>query len=84
MKDFLVRIFVFFAFYLGIGTPLGMILIGPAPTEINELIEYSPERRPTEEEKRISKLWGEYRERYRLLSGGTLPMTVGPTAVLLT
>ena len=68
MKDFLVRIFVFFAFYLGIGTPLGMILIGPAPTEINELIEYSPERRPTEEEKRISKLWGEWAERYRTVS----------------
>ena len=84
MKDFLVRIFVFLAFYLGIATPLGMLLIGPAPTEINELIEYSPERRPTEEEKRISKLWGEYSERYRLVTGGTLPMTVGPTAVLLT
>ena len=61
-----------------------MLLIGPVPTEVNELIEYSPERYPTEEEKRISKLWWEYSERYRLVTGGTLPMTVGPTAVLLT
>ena len=84
MKDFLVRIFVFFAFYLGIGAPLGMLLVGPAPTESNELIEYSPERYPTEEEKRISKLWWDYQEKYRTVTGGTIPLTIGPTAVLLT
>ncbi len=84
MKDFLLRGFVFSTFFLGIGAPLGMLLIGPAPTEVNELIKYSPERSPTEEEKRISKLWWEYNEKFRTVSGGTIPMTVGPTAVLLT
>ena len=84
MKDLLVRVFVFFTFYLCIGIPIGMLLIGPAPTEVNELIEYSPERYPTEEETRISKLWGEYNEKFRTVSGGTIPLTIGPTAVLIT
>ena len=83
MKDFLLRVFVFFSFYLCIGVPLCMILIGEAPKEVNELIEYSPERYSREEEARILKLKMEYNDRARAITG-TLPIYLGPTAVFLT
>ena len=60
-----------------------MILIGEAPKEVNELIEYSPERYSREEEARILKLKMEYNDRARAITG-TLPIYLGPTAVFLT